>query len=218
MKIKWLGHSAFLLSASDGTRVITDPYVPGSFDGGIRYRAIDDTCDGVTVSHDHADHNGCRGLPGKPAVIRGEGEHRVGTVPITGFATWHDEDRGRRRGDNTVFVFEVDGLRVCHAGDLGHVLPAPTVAGIGRVDVLMVPVGGYFTIGPDGARAVARQLGAKVTIPMHYRTDRCDFDIAPVDDFLAGQPGVRRTGASEVEVGRDTLPAEPETWVFEHAR
>jgi len=217
MRIKWLGHSAFLLTASDGTRIITDPYVSGSFDGNIKYGSIREAADAVTVSHHHQDHDGVSGLPGKPNVFEGEGSSEAGSVSITGIETFHDDNKGARRGRNTVFVFEAEGLRVCHCGDLGHVLTPQQAAAIGRVDVLLVPVGGTFTVDAAGARKVAAQLAARVTIPMHYKTDKLGFSITGVGEFTRGQANVRRLGQAEVELSTAKLPVAPEVWVLEHA-
>jgi L-ascorbate metabolism protein UlaG (beta-lactamase superfamily) len=217
MKAKWLGHSAFLLSAADNTRIITDPYVAGSYDGALGYGPITETADGVSVSHDHPDHSGQDALPGNPKLVRGLGEHSVGSVTIKGFRTWHDASKGAQRGENTVFVYEIDGLRVCHLGDLGHLLDEKTAGDIGQVDVLMVPVGGFYTIDAKEATEVARLLGAKVVIPMHYKTGKLGFDIAGVEGFLSGKDNVNRIGGPEVEITKDNLPPEPEVWVLEHA-
>jgi L-ascorbate metabolism protein UlaG (beta-lactamase superfamily) len=217
MKAKWLGHSAFLLSAADNTRIITDPYVAGSYDGALGYGAITETADGVSVSHDHPDHSGQDALPGNPKLVRGLGEHSVGSVTIKGFRTWHDASKGAQRGENTVFVYEIDGLRVCHLGDLGHLLDEKTAGDIGQVDVLMVPVGGFYTIDAKEATEVARLLGAKVVIPMHYKTGKLGFDIAGVEGFLSGKDNVKRIGGPEVEITKDNLPPEPEVWVLKHA-
>jgi L-ascorbate metabolism protein UlaG (beta-lactamase superfamily) len=217
MRIKWLGHAAFLLTAADGTSIITDPYVPGSFSGAIKYGPIRETADAVTVSHHHQDHDGVSWLPGKPKVLEGKGTFKVGSVGISGFETFHDANKGAGRGRNTVFVFEADGLRVCHCGDLGHVLTAQQVAAIGKVDVLLVPVGGTFTVDAAAAHEVAGQLAARVTIPMHYKTDKLGFDIAGIDDFMQGEANVKQVGAAEVEVNADKLPPAPEIWVLEHA-
>ncbi|MBN2465574.1 MBL fold metallo-hydrolase, partial [candidate division WOR-3 bacterium] len=214
---KWFGHSAFLLTASGGTRVITDPYLSGSYNGDIAYGPIRETADAVTVSHHHQDHDGVSGLPGKPKVIEGKGSHKTGSVSIVGVETYHDEDQGARRGRNTVFVFEDAGLRVCHCGDLGHVLTPQQVAAIGRVDVLLVPVGGTFTLDAAGARKIAAQLAARVIIPMHYKTDKLGFAIDGVDGFTRGQASVKRVGQSEVDITAGTLPAATEAWVLEHA-
>ncbi len=217
MKLRWLGHSAFLLSASDSTKVITDPYVPGSYDGAVGYGAITESADGVTVSHDHPDHNGYEALPGSPKLIKGEGEFELGSIRIAGYPSFHDHHQGANRGKNTIYVFEMDGLRVCHAGDLGHLLPEDTVRAIGRVDLLLVPVGGLYTIDAAEAHKVAEQLGARVVIPMHYKTPMLGFDIAPVDEFLSGRGNVKRVGGSEVEITKDSLPVEPEIRVLDPA-
>ncbi len=217
MKLKWFGHSSFLMTAADGTRIITDPYEPGCYDGAVGYGAIADEAEGVTVSHDHADHNACGSLPGSPKLVRGTGAHSVGPVAIRGFATWHDTNRGADRGENTVFVYEIDGLRVCHLGDLGHRLDDETTRAIGRVDVLLVPVGGLFTIDAAAATEVADRLGARVIVPMHFKTPRLGFDIAGVEGFLSGKDNVKQIDGPEVELTKDGLPAAPEVWVLEHA-
>ncbi len=217
MKARWLGHSAFLLSAADNTRIITDPYVAGSYDGALGYGSITETADGVSISHDHPDHSGQDSLPGNPKLVKGLGEHSVGSVSIKGFQTWHDSSKGAQRGGNTVFVYQIDGLRVCHLGDLGHLLDEKTARDIGQVDVLLIPVGGFYTIDAREATKVAGQLKAKVIIPMHYKTPKLGFDIAGVEDFLSGKDNVKRIGRPEVEITKDNLPAEPEVWVLEHA-
>ena len=217
MKLRWLGHSAFLLTAADGTSVITDPYLPGSFSGQIMYGPIRETAHAVTVSHHHHDHDGVSGLPGQPVAFDRAGAFKAGSITITGFDTYHDENSGAERGYNVVFVFEADGLRVCHCGDLGHVLTTHQAAAIGKVDVLLLPVGGTFTVDATAAREVAGQLAARVTIPMHYKTDKLGFDIAGVNDFVQGKANVKRVGAAEVEVSAGTLPPEPEIWILDHA-
>jgi L-ascorbate metabolism protein UlaG (beta-lactamase superfamily) len=217
MRIRWLGHSAFLLTAADGTAIITDPYVPGSFSGAIKYHPIRETADAVTVSHHHQDHDGVSHLSGRPKVYEGKGTFKAGAVSISGFETFHDSNKGAQRGRNIVFVFETDGLRVCHCGDLGHVLTPEQVGAIGKADVLLVPVGGTFTVDAAAAREVAAQLAARVTIPMHYKTDKLGFDIAGIDNFTRGGANVKRVGAAEVEVSSDKLPPSPEIWVLEHA-
>jgi len=217
VKVKWLGHSAFLLTAADGTSIVTDPYRPGSFNGAIKYGPIRATTDAVTVSHHHQDHDGVSHLPGKPKVFEGRGTFKVGSVSIGGFETFHDTNEGAGRGRNTVFVFEADGLRVCHCGDLGHVLSQEQTAAIGKVDVLLVPVGGTFTVDAAAAHKVAKQLGAKVVIPMHFKTEKLGFDIAGVSSFVEGKANVKRVGGPEVELSADKLPPIPEIWVLEHA-
>ena len=217
MKLRWLGHSAFLLTAADGTSVITDPYLPGSFSGQLKYGPIRETAHAVTVSHHHQDHDGVSRLPGEPSVFDRAGAFKAGSITITGFDTYHDENSGAERGHNVVFVFEADGLRVCHCGDLGHVLTVEQAAAIGKVDVLLVPVGGTFTVDAAAAHEVAGQLAARITIPMHYKTDKLGFDIDGVEAFTQGEQNVKLIGRAEVEVSTDKLPPAPEIWVLEHA-
>jgi L-ascorbate metabolism protein UlaG (beta-lactamase superfamily) len=216
MKIKWFGHAAFLLTAADGTRVITDPYVPGSFSGAVRYGPIRDAADFVTVSHHHQDHDGVSRLAGKPVVIEASGRHKAGAFAVAGFDSFHDESGGAHRGPNVIFVLETGRLRVCHLGDLGHV-PVEQAKAIGRVDVLLAPVGGTFTIGPRRAHKTAELLRARVIIPMHYKTEKLGFEVAGVDEFIRGRDNVKQVGASEVEVTAASLPASPEIWVLKHA-
>ncbi len=217
MKLKWLGHSAFLLISAGGTRIVTDPYKPGCFDGAVGYGPVRESCDGVTVSHDHDDHNAWQQLPGKPRLVRGPGEFRVGDVAIKGFDTAHDEASGAKRGRNTAYRFDLDGLRVLHCGDLGEDLGPDATRAIGPVEVLLVPVGGHFTIGAVQAHRLRAALGARVTVPMHFKTAKLDFPVAGVEEFLRGQERVRRIGGTEAEVCAAGLPREPEIWVLEHA-
>ncbi len=115
MKIKWLGHASFLITSDSGIKIITDPYETG---GGLSYGEIKESADIVTVSHDHFDHNNVAAVPGNPQVVKGTAE--VKGIEFKGISTYHDEAKGGQRGKNTILCFEVDGIRVCHLGDLGH--------------------------------------------------------------------------------------------------
>jgi len=207
MKLKWYGHASFGITTADGVHICTDPYIPGSYDGAIGYRPIRDRCDVVLQSHDHPDHAGAGELKGAPVVVRGPGEHKVKGIKFVGTRTYHDESHGSERGENTVFTFEADGMKVAFLGDLGHKLTDKQAAAIGPVDVALIPVGGFFTIDGAAATKVAEQLGAKVIIPMHYKTDACGFTIATVDDFVAGKANVERPGVAEVEINKEGLGA-----------
>ncbi len=217
MKVKWLGHAAFLVTSDEGKKVLIDPYEPGSFDGNIGYRRIAEEADWVAVTHDHSDHNWTSGLPGTPEIVKGPGERVVKGLSFKGIPTYHDETEGSQRGENTAFVFEVDGVRVCHLGDLGHTLSDEQVSEIGPVDVLMIPVGGLYTVDASAASRVVEQLRPKVVVPMHYKTESCGFPIAKVDSFLEGKERVKRMGASEVEIRKEQLPSETEIIVLQHA-
>lgn len=214
MKIKWLGHSAFLITSDQGTRIITDPYQPG---GAISYGGIDEAADVVTVSHGHSDHNYVAQIKGNPQVLNAAGSAQAKSIEFLGTATFHDSTEGSQRGSNLVFCFTVDGVRVCHAGDLGHPLSAQQVQEIGPVDLLLVPVGGAYTVDAAGAAQICEQLKPKLVIPMHFKTDKLAFPIAGVDEFLKGRSSVRHANSSEVEIKAGQLPTATETVVLQPA-
>lgn len=209
--LRWLGHSAFLLTSSHGTTVLMDPFADIGY-GQPRLRV-----DVVLISHNHFDHDNAR-LGGKAArVIRGlrggdwaqVQETVKGDVTISSVGTYHDGRQGRDRGKNAMFLLQVDGLRILHAGDLGHVLTPEQVAQVGSVDVLLIPVGGHFTIDAAAATQVVEQLHPKIVVPMHYQTGRLDpnrFPIATVDPFLEGKK-VQRLGSNVLVLRPGELPS-----------
>ena len=217
MKIKWYGHAAFLITSNQGVKIMTDPYEPNAFGGQLTYGKIKDSADIVLVSHDHADHNHTKDLPGSPQIIKGSGSKTSKGISFKGVATFHDPSKGSERGENTAFTMEIDGIRVCHLGDLGHVLSQKEITEIGPVDILIIPVGGFYTIDSKEASQVATLLKPKVVIPMHFKTEKCGFPIAPVEDFLKGKTKVKRPGVSEVTFDKASLPPEMEVVVLNHA-
>jgi L-ascorbate metabolism protein UlaG (beta-lactamase superfamily) len=214
MKVKWLGHSCFLVTSRDGLRVITDPYVVG---GSINYSPIEETADIVTVSHGHDDHSNVSAVQGKPEVVRGNGTKTAKGIQFRGITTYHDASQGTQRGPNTVFCFTIDDIKLCHLGDLGHVLSPGQVNEISTVDILLTPVGGFYTIDASTASQVCDQLKPKVVIPMHFKTPKCAYPIAGVNDFLKGKKNVRRIDDSEVEFERENLPAATEIVLLQPA-
>jgi len=217
MRVKWLGHSAFLITSEAGVRIVTDPYEPGAFGGAIGHRNFGEPADVVLMSHEHSDHGYAGFVTGQPIVLRGAGEYKAAGILFNGVATFHDSAGGAQRGSNTVFRFTVDDVRVCHLGDLGHVLTAEQAAAVGAVDVLLVPVGGNFTIGPEEADKVADQLAAEIVIPMHFKTDKVNLAIGSVEDFLRGKANVRRLEGSEIELSSSSIPAERQIVVLKPA-
>ncbi len=213
MKVKWLGHSSFLITADDGTRIITDPY--GDYPG-LRYEPIEEAADIVVVSHEHGDHVGAK-IKGNARLVKGAVCEKVKEIEFKGLVTYHDTSKGSERGASTVFCFTVDGLRICHLGDLGHELSGAEISEIGQVDVLAIPVGGLFTIDALTASGICNQIKPKVIIPMHYSNDKCDFPISGVEEFLKGKANVKRMDDSEMELSKDNLPQETEIVVLKHA-
>jgi len=211
MKIRFLGHAAFLITSDKGIKIITDPYKPGCFGGGIKYGAIEEPADIVTISHEHDDHNDTN-IKGKPAFVRGAGKKEIKGITIDGLEVYHDKDKGSQRGKNTIFNISVENLNVVHLGDLGHTLTKTEADKIGMVDVLLVPVGGYFTIDAKDAETIVNTLKPKIVIPMHFKTDKCGFPIAPVEDFTKNKEVEKIDG--EVEIKKENLPTKTTIYVL----
>lgn len=215
LKIKYYGHSSFLISNSN-VKIIMDPYKKGALDGAINYEPIEDIADIVTVSHGHMDHAGWKEIPGNPVLIEAAGEKVVKGIRFKGVSAYHDKAHGALRGSNMIFVVEISGARLVHLGDLGHILTAEQIRDIGLVDILIVPVGGYFTIDAEDAWQVVEQLDPLVVIPVHYKTPYVDLPVSDLTPFInrAEDYGYRveDLGASEIEIER--LPKKKTVWVF----
>jgi L-ascorbate metabolism protein UlaG (beta-lactamase superfamily) len=218
MRITYFGHSAFLVQAVDGTRVILDPYRHGSYNGAVKYEPIDEPADVALASHNHPDHSATSTIPGHPRVFASLEDETVGGVRIIGIEVAHDDVEGKERGKSTLTVLDDGDLRLVHCGDLGHVLDADTIREIGRVDILLIPVGGFYTIDHEQAALVVETLGPRIVVPMHYKTDKIDFPIATADPFLATQAVVERPDSSVLEVTKATLPSERVTIVLPHSQ
>ena len=212
MKVKWLGHSAFVITSDTGIRIITDPYAT---EERLGYGEIKESADIVTISHEHHDHNNAAAVRGNPAVVRKTTE--VKGINFRGIPTYHDEAAGKERGNNTIFCFEVDGVKVCHLGDLGHMLNERQAAELGEIDILLTPVGGFYTIDAATASQICDQLKPRVIIPMHYRNKKCTSPISGVDEFLQGKKNVSRLDTSEVEFKSGKLPADTQIIVLQPA-
>lgn len=211
VKVKWLGHACFEVTGG-GVTVVTDPH-DGSSLGLPPPRSKADV---VLISHDHFDHADGRRLVSKPdaAVVNKPGTHEVRGVRIRGVPSHHDDAGGSKRGSNTIFTFELEGIKFCHLGDLGHVLTPSQVAEVGEVDVLFTPVGGTFTIDAEAASRVVEQLKPKVVIPMHFKVPGLKLPISGVEPFLRGKARVERLDKNEVELTKEGLPAETKVVVL----
>ena len=214
MKIKWLGHACFLMTAASGLKVITDPY---NRTNGVNYSPVNETADVVTVSHDHFDHNAVSEVSGNPEVVKGDNPGVYKSVQFKCVNTYHDETEGSQRGENAVFCFVLDDIKTCHLGDLGHRLNKNQIDEIGAVDLLLIPVGGYFTIDAKVASETCNDLKPRIVIPMHYKTSKLDFPVADVEDFLKLQKNVKRIDSSEIELNVKKMPMDPETVVLKSA-
>jgi len=183
MDITYLGHSSFKLRGKTAC-VITDPFDPKFV--GLKYSSAD--ADIVTISHNHSDHNQSQLVKGVRMVVNGPGEYEISGVSIIGIPSFHDAKKGEERGNNTIYVFEIDGLRIAHLGDLGEVLFDEQISQLGNIDVLMIPVGGEYTIGPKEAVKMVGEVGPYFVIPMHYKVDGLSPEFSklePVETFLS---------------------------------
>lgn len=184
MEIAYFGHSSFRIKTKTGS-VVLDPYDAKSL--GKPFPKVE--ADVVTISHHHDDHNASSNVGGNPLVIDLPGEYERSGIRITGFESYHDKTKGEERGRNVMYKIEAENVSVLHCGDLGHTLSAETIELIDGVDVLLIPVGGFYTIDAEEARQVIEKLEPSIVIPMHYKNDAFPTDImenvAPLEDFLS---------------------------------
>ncbi len=211
MKIKWLAHASFLITSDEGIRILTDPYHTGQ---GLHHAPIKESAEVVTISHDHFDHSAFSSVSGNPQKVAAPGITEAKGIQVKGISVYHDESKGQKRGTNIIFCFTLDGIRLCHLGDLGHMLMGKEIEEIGTVDILFIPVGGYYTIDAFTAGQVCSALKPRVIFPMHYKNPRLDFPVAGVDPFIEGKDNVRRIEASEVEYSANILPQTSEIIVL----
>ena len=217
MNIKWYGHAAFKITTASGTKIIIDPYQSGFSGGALSYSRIADEADIVITSHDHGDHNNVKDIQGKYDHIKAEGNYEIRNVKIKLIPTFHDSSRGKERGNNLISVIAADGLTLVHLGDLGHDPGQEILRMIGAVDILLLPVGGFYTIDAGAATKIMNDINPKVTIPMHYRTKKCSFPITTVQEFTKGKNNARTLQESELEITKESLPKETEILVLQHA-
>lgn len=205
MKIEYLGHSCFKLTESTGTSVVCDPY-----DGSIGYELPNLSADCVTVSHAHYDHENKDAVSGNPVILDAECSYNLPGVEISSVKSFHDEFRGKKRGENIIFKFRMDGIDVCHLGDLGEACSTELIENILPVNVLLVPVGGTYTIDAKMAKEYVDRIMPDIVIPMHYKTKSLKIDIDRVDEFLDLFDDVAEIvyAENEIEVLRDDLNGE----------
>lgn len=192
MIIQWIGHSSFRIRGSK--TIITDPYE------GIGLDFPELKADIVTVSHGHHDHNAVQMVAGEPAVVADAGIRRVGNVSIVGYNTYHDEEKGAKRGRNVVYVINMDGIKIAHLGDLGCMPDDSIMGAITGVDVLLIPVGGNYTIDGKTAAKIVAEVKPRTVIPMHYKTPGLQVNVSGNEEFLALMENVQQVEGSRLEL------------------
>ena len=214
MIIEWLGHSCFKITLKDGTRILHDPY-----DDSFGYTPQDVEVDIVVSSHDHFDHNDLSHVSGNYTLVNTAGVHTFGDLTITGIKTWHDHHHGANRGENIIFRLDVRGITLCHMGDLGHIPSDDVYAQLEDTDILLIPVGGTFTLNANEALEVCDRIAPNIIIPMHFKTPDMTMDIAPLQDFLDAADGeydVSRPGQCYLQIDKATLKKRTRIVVMEH--
>ena len=222
LKIKWLGHASFLITASinsniSGTeevKILTEPYDPSSF--WLSYKPITYEADIVTISNKSDSEKLIKTIQGSPEIVVARiGKWESAGITIEGILSYRDKNLGKNRGTNTIYIFDIGGIRICHLGTIGHTITKWGLTQIGKIDVLLIPVGGAYTIGSYDATIVVGQIKPKITIPMHYKNDACALAIEKVDHFIKGKENVKILDSSEIEV-LDELKDAPKIIVLKH--
>ena len=206
MIIEYLGHSCFKLTESTGTTVVCDPY-SGDMVG---YSMPKVEADVVTVSHHHSDHDVTSNVGGTPVIIDMEENYDSDGVEINSIKSFHDASRGKKRGENLIFKFRMDGIDVCHLGDLGEKCSSDLIETLLPVNVLLIPVGGNYTIDAEMAKEYVDRIMPDIVIPMHYRTKDCKIDVDKVDEFLElfDEDVIEEAEGNSIELSRTDLSGE----------
>ena len=213
MEIQYLGHSSFRLKGKEVT-VITDPYK----DQHLGFKFPKTEADIVTVSHSHQDHNAPELVEGNPFVISGAGEYEIKGVSVFGVQSFHDDQEGEERGKNIIYVFDIEGVKICHLGDLGEELSEAQLEEMGQVDILMVPVGGTVALNAKQANEAVVKIDPWIVIPMHYKAPGMgqEFNwLAPVEDFLKEMGLSELQAQPKLSVTKDKLPSERQIVLLE---
>lgn len=201
MRLEWIGHACFKMTLESGVKVFTDPY-----DESVGIAMIPLKADVVTMSHEHHDHNEKSQIIGEPVILRGNEPLALGGLKITARGSYHDDAQGAKRGKNFIRVFEAEGLKIVHMGDQGCMPDEAILDAISGADALLVPVGGFFTIDAAGAKAIIERVNPKCVVPMHVKTKRCPYPIAPVWPFMELMGAKDAQPAAALEWTRDSRP------------
>ncbi|MEK7160720.1 MAG: MBL fold metallo-hydrolase [Patescibacteria group bacterium] len=203
MVITWYGQSCFKIQSGE-ISLFTDP-----FSKDIGLTPPRGQTDIITVSHDHFDHNNIESLNGQPLIINGPGEYESKGIEINGILAFHDDKEGKERGINTIYVIEMEGIKICHLGDLGQSkLTAEQIEKIDGIDILMIPVGGTYTIDGEGAVEIINQIEPRLVIPMHYKIPGLTLKFDPVDDFLKEMGVAKKETIDKLTLKKKDLPEE----------
>ena len=201
MTISWFGQSCFRIEAKEGS-ILTNPFAK---EIGLKPPRIKD--DVITVSHQHFDHNNVGDANPEAFIIQNPGEYEKQGIAVRGIASFHDDKQGAERGPNTIYIYKAEDITICHLGDLGHLLADAQVEAIGDIDVLMIPVGGTYTLDAKTAAAVIGQIEPKIIIPMHYKVPGLEVMLDGVEKFIK-ELGLDPEKTDKYKISKKLLPAE----------
>lgn len=206
MYLSYLGHSCFKLQdkvGTDGVVVITDPFDPAFV--GLKMPSLE--ADIVTISHDHKDHNNVKAIRKEPFVISAAGEYEAHDVFVEGVDSFHDQKEGAERGGNIIYRIEIDDITVTHLGDLATTLNTKQLERLEGTDILLVPIGGHYTLDAKLAVEVINQIEPRIVIPMHYKSEGSKMDIDGLEKFIK-ESGLKPTYEEKLKISKRELPAE----------
>jgi len=205
MIITWQGHSCFKIQdkiGPGGVSVVTDP-----FNKEIGLKVPNFEADIVTISHDHSDHNNASALRGQPLIINCAGEYDYKGILVEGIDSYHDDESGKKRGLNIIYRLEVEDISIVHLGDLGAPLDNSQLEKLSGTDILLIPVGGKYTLDAKTAMEVISQIEPRIIIPMHYKTPELKIDLDPVDKFIK-ELGIEPVYEEKLKISKKDLPQE----------
>ncbi len=217
LKIEWFGQACFRLISPGGLNIVMDPMKMGG------YQPEDLKADVVTISHEHFDHNNLSIISGKPEILRGLSDggkdyskinKEIKDVSISTIQSYHDGQQGEKRGKNAIFIFEINGKKIAHCGDLGHMVAEKELMDI---DILIIPVGGYYTLEPEDVTKMAERIKPGYLIPMHFKTEALtSLPISTEEKFLKGKDNVKKVNSYSVEIDLEKLPEKTEILVLDY--
>lgn len=210
MILKWYGHSCFSMAFQDGPTLVTDP-----FDDTVGYPLCRAQADAALISHDHFDHNAISTLAGRPEKISDAAARTLQSVEIHGIETFHDDVQGQKRGKNIVYVIRGDGISLAHLGDLGHMPDEAQLDALRGLDVMLVPIGGTFTIDTEQACQLLEKTRPRLAVAMHFKAPPNGFAISDETDFVR-RTGARYLHATQMEILPQTLPQLAGAWIFDY--
>ncbi|URZ05096.1 hypothetical protein CLROS_004200 [Clostridium felsineum] len=195
LKFTWYGQACFLIESKNNKKILLDP-----FDNSIGYSTFKGEADIVTISHHHFDHDYTDGITNSPKILDKPGEYRIDDITIKGIPSFHDNVKGAARGKNTIFLFNIDGLKICHLGDLGYILSDSEIKELGTIDVLMIPVGGNFTIDGKEAALLCKKINSSIVLPMHYKTSFTVMPIEGAEKFIMNMKNAEKLSSNVLTV------------------